>query len=167
MGLDFRRKSGRIFDGSRLIPLGEGIKTSKVFQNTFSMKRKAYDPDPILPSPTPNPSITPTTTPPPTPTPPITPTISVTPPITPTITPTNTPTQTPPVTPTPTCACYTYTIENINPSGSGTYFYYVCPNGLVDTITVTAGNTATVCSISTPTKSTGSTLIVTKIGNCC
>jgi hypothetical protein len=98
-----------------------------------------------------------------------TPTPSTTPTNTPSVTPTNTttPTTTPPVTPTPTCACYRYTIENINPSGSGTYFYYVCPNGLVDTITVTAGNTATVCSISTPTKSTGSTLIVTKIGNCC
>ena len=37
MGLDFRRKSGRIFDGSRLIPLGENIKTSKIFDNTFSI----------------------------------------------------------------------------------------------------------------------------------
>jgi hypothetical protein len=107
----------------------------------------------VIPVTTPTPSTTPTNTP------------SVTP--TNTTTPTTTPSTTPPVTPTPTCACYRYTIENINPSGSGTYFYYVCPNGLVDTITVTAGNTATVCSISTPTKSTGSTLIVTKIGNCC
>ena len=116
-----------------------------------------------LPSPTP----TPTNTSTPTNTPSVTPTNTST--TTPTVTPTNTntPSTTPPVTPTPTCACYTYTIENINPSGSGTYFYFVCPNGTTQTVTVTAGNTATVCSTRTPTKSTGSTLIVTKIGNCC
>lgn len=110
MGLDFRRKSGRIFDGSRLIPLGQGIKTSKIFDNTFSQKRKAYDFDPVILEPTPTPSITPTTTPIPNPTPTPTPTITttitptptVTPTITPTVTPTETPTSTPTVTPTET-----------------------------------------------------------------
>jgi hypothetical protein len=48
MGLDFRRKSGRIFDGSRLIPLGEGIKTSKVFESTFKQKRSAYKFEPVI-----------------------------------------------------------------------------------------------------------------------
>jgi hypothetical protein len=126
MGLDFRRKSGRIFDGSRLIPLGEGIKTSKVFENTFKQKRSAYKFEPvipeILPSPTPTssilpsqtpaptitptPTVTPTITPTPNPTstttPTVTPTNTVTPTVTPTETPTNTPTNTPTITPTET-----------------------------------------------------------------
>ena len=100
MGLDFRRKSGRIFDGSRLIPLGEGIKTSKVFENTFSRKRRAYDFDPVILDPTPTPSVTPTTTPDPTPSNTPTPTVTQTPGATPTPTPTITPTITPTVTPT-------------------------------------------------------------------
>ena len=102
MGLDFRRKSGRIFDGSRLIPLGEGIKTSKIFTNTFSFKRSAYDFDPVILEPSPTPSVTPTTTPDPTPSNTPTPTVTQTPGATPTPTPTITPTETPTITPTNT-----------------------------------------------------------------
>jgi type VI secretion system secreted protein VgrG len=110
MGLDFRRKSGRIFDGSRLIPLGEGIKTSKVFVNTFKQKRSAYTFEPVILDPSPTPSVTPTTTPDPTPSNTPTPTVTQTPGATPTptitptntVTPTETPTNTPTITPTET-----------------------------------------------------------------
>ena len=152
MGLEFRRKSGRIFDGSRLIPLGEGIKTSKVFQNTFSMKRKAYDPDPVLPSKTPIPSITPTSTPPPTPTPSITPTMSVTPTITPTITLTNTPTLSPTNTVTPTS---TLTITPTNtPTSTSTLTPTLTPTNtptITPTLTQTPTPTPTPTNTVTPT----------------
>jgi hypothetical protein len=88
--------------------LGEGIKTSKVFENTFRQKRSAYQFEPvipeILPSPTPTSSILPSQTPAPTitPTPTVTPTITPTNSVTPTITPTSTITSTPTITPTQT-----------------------------------------------------------------
>lgn len=83
MGLDFRKRSGRIANGSRLIVEGQQTIGQKVFPNTFSMKSRPAEPtiDSIPASPTPTPSVTPT--------------------ITPTITPTNTGTPTPTPTPTP------------------------------------------------------------------
>ncbi len=91
MGLDFRKRSGRIANGSRLIVEGQQTIGQKVFPNTFSMKSRPAEPtiDSIPASPTPTPSVTPTITP------------SVTPSVTPTITPTNTGTPTPTPTPTP------------------------------------------------------------------
>jgi hypothetical protein len=124
MGLDFRRKSGRIFDGSRLIPLGEGIKTSKVFENTFKQKRSAYTFEPVIIDPSVTPLPTPTTTPGPTPTntptPTITPTISVTPTITPTNTNTPTPTNTNTETPTPTPTPTNTVTPTLTPTNTGT-----------------------------------------------
>lgn len=91
MGLDFRKRSGRIANGSRLIVEGQQTIGQKVFPNTFSMKSRPAEPtiDSIPASPTPTPSVTPTITP------------TITPSVTPTITPTNTGTPTPTPTPTP------------------------------------------------------------------
>lgn len=99
MGLDFRKKSGRIANGSKLVVPGQITTGQKVFPNTFSMKSRPAEPKldfiPVTPTPTPNPtpSVTPTNT--------ITPTPSVTPTITPTNTgtPTPTPSSTQPPTP--------------------------------------------------------------------
>jgi len=112
MGLDFRKRSGRIANGSLLIVPGQTINGVKVYQTTFSQKKsqnnKPMGPEIPLPTPTPTntstPLPTPTSTPIPTNTPTSTPTQTPTntptsTPI-PTITPTTTPTQTP--TPTPT-----------------------------------------------------------------
>jgi hypothetical protein len=111
MGLDFRKRSGRIANGSRLVVEGQITGGQKVFPNTFSQKSNPYDmtaeqrellisqnvtptPTPtstitITPTPTPTPSVTGQVTPTPTPTS----TITITP--TPTVTTTNTPTPTP------------------------------------------------------------------------
>jgi len=112
MGLDFRKRSGRIANGSLLIVPGQTINGVKVYQTTFSQKKsqnnKPMGPEIPLPTPIPTntstPLPTPTSTPIPTNTPTTTPTQTPTntptsTPI-PTITPTTTPTQTP--TPTPT-----------------------------------------------------------------
>jgi hypothetical protein len=151
MGLDFRRKSGRIFDGSRLIPLGEGIKTSKVFVNTFKQKRSAYTFEPVIIEPSVTPLPTPTTTPgpttTPTPTPSITPTISVTP----TITPTNTPTVTPTITPTNTVT------PTITPSITPT----ITPTNTV-TPTITPSITPTITPTETPTNTPTPTITPTE-----
>ena len=39
MGLDRRRTSGKIFNGSKLIVPGQPISSVKVFQNTFQYKK--------------------------------------------------------------------------------------------------------------------------------
>ena len=100
MGLEFRKRSGKLANGSRLIVPGQITTGQKVFPNTFS--QKSAPPNPKLESlpiatqtNTPTPSVTPTLTP--TPTPSVTPTYTPTP--TPSVTPTSTPTPTP--TPTP------------------------------------------------------------------
>lgn len=115
MGLDFRRRSGRIANGSRLVVEGQITTGQKVFPNTFSQKSNPYNLTEeqklllesqrrITPTPTKTPNPSSTTTPTPTPTP--TPTVTVTPTVTTTTTPTPTPTVTPTVTltntPTPT-----------------------------------------------------------------
>jgi len=100
MGLDFRKRSGRIANGSRLVVPGQITGGAKVFPNTFSQKSAPPSPKlevtPIVQTQTPNPSVTPTPPPSQTPTPSITPTV------TPTVTITFTPTSTPTPTPTPT-----------------------------------------------------------------
>jgi len=105
MGLEFRKRSGKLANGSRLIVPGQITTGQKVFPNTFSQKSAPPNPKleslpiatPTIPIPTntPTPSVTPTLTP--TPTPSVTPTPTNTP--TPSVTPTSTPTPTP--TPTP------------------------------------------------------------------
>ena len=97
MGLDFRKRSGKIANGSRLIVTGQITTGQNVFSNSFNKKSNPYlrnndseitvqipQPTPTIPIPTntPTPSVTPTNTP------------------THSVTPTNTPT--PSVTPTPT-----------------------------------------------------------------
>ena len=103
MGLDFRKRSGKIANGSRLVVEGQVTNGQKVFPNTFNRKSNPYDmtaeqrelliSQNTTPIPSATPSPTPTNTPTNTPTPTLTPT--PTPTITPTITPTNTPTPTP------------------------------------------------------------------------
>ena len=102
MGLDFRKRSGTLANGSRLIVPGQITTGQKVFPNTFS--QKSAPPNfkleslpivtPIIPIPTNTPTPTPsvTTTPTNTPTPSVTPTPTNTP--TPSVTPTFTPTPT-------------------------------------------------------------------------
>jgi hypothetical protein len=114
MGLDFRKRSGRIANGSRLIVDGQPTIGQKVFSPTFKYKVSAPTDNELFeqilpfltqtPTPTPTPSVTPTNIPTNTPTPTTTPTNTPTqtPTNTPTPTPTNTPTQTPTNTPTPT-----------------------------------------------------------------
>ena len=99
MGLDFRKRSGRVFDGSKLNVEGQGI--YNVFKGGSVVKTKPNGDNIgkplsqlITPTPTPTPSVTPNPT--------NTPTPSVTATNTPTITPTNTPTLTPTNTPTNT-----------------------------------------------------------------
>lgn len=138
MGLDFRKRSGRIMDGSKLVVPGQ-IKTGvKVFPNTFQYKQGSKDKPlgpgiEIPPTPTPTPTNTPSPTQTPTPTPTNTPTngvtltptpsVTKTPTPTPTVTPTNT--VTPTLTPTPTQANTlilalqsTYSIGGGGPSGN-------------------------------------------------
>ena len=92
MGLEFRKRSGKLANGSRLIVPGQITTGQKVFPNTFS--QKSAPPNPKLES---LPIATPTI-----PIPTNTPTPSVTPTLTPTPTPSVTPTSTPTPTPTPT-----------------------------------------------------------------
>lgn len=79
MGLNFRKRSGRIANGSTLIVEGQPYIGTKVFQLTFNQKKSTNDrpqgpeiPDQNTPipsssqTPTPTPSITPTPTPTPT-----------------------------------------------------------------------------------------------------
>lgn len=81
MGLENRKRSGRIANGSKLIVPGQITTGSKVYQTTFSNKRSApidsnsqieyVTPTPtntIQPTPTNTPTTTPTNTPTPTPT---------------------------------------------------------------------------------------------------
>lgn len=67
MGLDRRRTSGKIFNGSKLIVPGQPISSVKVFQNTFQYKKGT--PKDTFREINPTPSPTPTPTPSPTPTP--------------------------------------------------------------------------------------------------
>jgi hypothetical protein len=134
MGLDFRKTSGRIANGSKLVVPGQITTGQKVFQPTFQYKQSAPRDsvllEQVLPFLTPNP--TPTSTPSPSPTP------SVTPTITPTVTPTITLTPSPTVTLTPT------------PSVTQTL-----------TPTITTTNTPTVTITSTPTNTPTQTPTVT------
>ena len=110
MGLNFRKRSGRIANGSTLIVPGQPSTGVKVFQLTFTQKKSSNDrpmgpeePFEVLPSPipsiTPTPTVTatptPTVTATPTPTPTTTPSLTLTPTPTLTITPTPTPTKLP------------------------------------------------------------------------
>lgn len=103
MGLEFRKVSGRIANGSRLVVPGQITTGQKVFPNSFSQKSAPPDPKlpetTLLPIPTPNPSVTPTPpisqTPTLTPTPTTTPQPTPTPSMTQTLTPTLTPSLTP------------------------------------------------------------------------
>lgn len=99
MGLDFRKRSGTLANGSRLIVPGQITTGQKVFPNTFSQKSAPpnfkLESLPIVTSIIPIPTNTPT------PTPSVTPTNTPTPSVTPTLTPTPTPTSTPTPTPTP------------------------------------------------------------------
>jgi hypothetical protein len=118
MGLEFRRRSGRIANGSKLVVPGQITTGAKVFPNTFGLKQRApidsnSQIDYPTPTGTPIPPITPTTTPTPTSTP--IPSTTPTPTPTPTSTsaplcdltlnviPTPTPTNTPSSTPVPLC----------------------------------------------------------------
>jgi hypothetical protein len=105
MGLDFRRRSGRIANGSKLIVPGQITTGIKVYQTTFNSKRSApIDSNTQIEYPTPTPTIplTPTPTPSSTNTPTPTPSSTNTPTQTPTSTNTPTPTPTPTVSVSPT-----------------------------------------------------------------
>ena len=97
MGLEFRKRSGRIANGSRLVVEGQITGGQKVFPNSFGQKSNPYDMTAeqrellISQNVTPTPTATVNITPTPTPTP--TATVNITP--TPTPTPTSTPTPTP------------------------------------------------------------------------
>lgn len=43
MGLNFRKRSGRIANGSRLVVEGQVTTGQKVFPNTFSQKSNPYE----------------------------------------------------------------------------------------------------------------------------
>lgn len=73
MGLDFRKKTGKIVNGSRLIVLGQIITGQKLFSNSFNTKSNPYlrnndseitvqIPQPTIPTNTPTFSVTPTPT---------------------------------------------------------------------------------------------------------
>ena len=115
MGLDFRKRSGRVFDGSKLNVDGQGI--YNVFKGSSFTKIAPKEnqigkplSQLITPTPTPNPTNTPTP--------------SITPTITPTSTNTPTPTQTPTPTPTPACNCYLFT--NLDPINNIDFSYLDC-----------------------------------------
>lgn len=119
MGLDFRKRSGKVFDGSKLNVEGQGI--YNVFKGSSFVKISPKDsqigkPLSELITPTPTPSITSTNTPTPT----------ETPAPTPSITSTNTPTPTETPTPTPTPACNCYFFENLDPINYGLLSYIDC-----------------------------------------
>jgi len=108
MGLQNRKKSGKVFDGSKLNVPGQGIYnvfkggnrfTKKIDENLGKPLSQLISPTPTS-SVTPTPTTTPTTTPTPTPSSTVTPTPTTTP--TPTPTPSSTVTPTPTTTPTPT-----------------------------------------------------------------
>jgi len=117
MGLEFRKRSGRIANGSRLVVEGQITNGQKVFPNSFGQKSNPYDmtaeqrelliSQNVTPTPTSTFNITPTPTP------------SVTGQVTPTPTPTATtdvtptPTATTDVTPTPTPTPQTQLIDPI------------------------------------------------------
>ena len=74
MGLDFRKRSGRIADGSRLVVPGQITTGVKVFPNTFQYKKGSKNENlgpviEIIPTPTPTSTPSPSPTPIPTPTP--------------------------------------------------------------------------------------------------
>ena len=119
MGLEFRKRSGRIANGSRLVVEGQITNGQKVFPNSFGQKSNPYDmtaeqrelliSQNVTPTPTSTFNITPTPTP--------SVTRQVTPTPTPTattdVTPTPTPTATTDVTPTPTPTPQTQLIDPI------------------------------------------------------
>lgn len=84
MGLNFRKRSGRIANGSTLIVPGQPYIGAKVFQLTFNQKKSSND-KPMGPEiqfeipPTPTSSTTPTPTPTSSTTPTPTPTVTVSP----------------------------------------------------------------------------------------
>ena len=43
MGLDYRKRSGKIANGSKLVVPGQITTGQKVFPNTFNMKSNPYD----------------------------------------------------------------------------------------------------------------------------
>jgi hypothetical protein len=69
MGLDRRRTSGRLFNGSKLIVPGQPIASVKVFPNTFQYKKGTPKDTFREINSTPSPTLTPSPTPTPTPTP--------------------------------------------------------------------------------------------------
>ena len=121
MGLEFRKRSGRIANGSRLVVEGQITNGQKVFPNSFGQKSNPYDMSPeqrellisqnVTPTPTSTFNITPTPTP--SVTGQVTPTPTPTPTATTDVTPTPTPTATTDVTPTPTPTPQTQLIDPI------------------------------------------------------
>jgi hypothetical protein len=119
MGLEFRKRSGRIANGSRLVVEGQITNGQKVFPNSFGQKSNPYDmtaeqrelliSQNVTPTPTSTFNITPT------PTPSVTGQVTPTPTPTATtdVTPTPTPTATTDVTPTPTPTPQTQLIDPI------------------------------------------------------
>ena len=124
MGLDFRKRSGRIANGSLLIVPGQTINGVKVYQTTFSQKKsqnnKPMGPEIPLPTPTPTNTSTPLPTPTSTPIPTNTPTTTPIPTNTPTTTPTQTPTNTPTSTPIPTITPTTTPTQTPTPTPTST-----------------------------------------------
>ena len=121
MGLEFRKRSGRIANGSRLVVEGQITNGQKVFPNSFGQKSNPYDMTAeqrellISQNVTPTPTPTATTDVTPTPTPSVTGQVTPTPTPTATtdVTPTPTPTATTDVTPTPTPTPQTQLIDPI------------------------------------------------------
>jgi hypothetical protein len=122
MGLDFRKRSGRIANGSLLIVPGQTINGVKVYQTTFSQKKSQNNKPmgPEIPLPTPTPTNTSTPLPTPTSTPIPTPTSTPIPTNTPTTTPTQTPTNTPTSTPIPTITPTTTPTQTPTPTPTST-----------------------------------------------
>ena len=117
MGLNFRPRSGRIANGSKMIVPGQITSGQKVFPVSFTQKSNPYNfpaPTvpiiPVTPSKTPRPSQTPS------PTPTVTPTVTPTNTPIPSVTPTNTgtPTPTPSSTSSPTPELFDPIIVGVN-----------------------------------------------------
>lgn len=129
MGLDFRKRSGRVFDGSKLNVDGQGIYNVNKGSSFTKIAPKADQiGKPLSQLITPTPSLPPTSTPTNTPTPTVTPTPSITSTVTPT------PTETPTPTPTPACNCYLF--ENLDPINNGQMYYIDCNGFQSPTINV-------------------------------
>jgi hypothetical protein len=144
MGLQSRKKSGRVFDGSKLNVDGLGIYNVNRGGVRILLKEKKESlgkPLSQLVTPTPTSSVTPTPTTTQTPTP----SSTVTPTPTTTQTPTPSSTVTPTPTPTPACSCYRFSnisainnifISTVDCNGIPTLPFGIPPGGLTGYICV-------------------------------